>query len=332
MALARLLVSEPYQPTRHALIRETPFWIGRDATCQLVLTHPSVSKRHAVVRTRGDGFFVEDAGSKNGTLVNGVPAGPQALRHQDLITLGGLDLLFAEIDEKDLEADLGAEFDKIRTALRLASDLHAAGMLDAVLDQVMSGLMRLTQAERGFLLLGGPGRPLSMVRSVNIGDDELRAEAGSISSSAVERARQTGQPVAISNAADDTFFGARPSVNRLAIRTLVCVPMLDSAGAVTGLLYADSGSRQQGFTELDVEVLRSLAESASIALENARLQSEIERVLREASAALAQVENAALDESLQLSVRQALTSLSALRVKFSPDASPERRAGAVHEG
>lgn len=44
--------------------------IGR-ADCDVVLADPDVSRRHAVIRAIDGALAVEDAGSKNGTFVNG---------------------------------------------------------------------------------------------------------------------------------------------------------------------------------------------------------------------------------------------------------------------
>jgi pSer/pThr/pTyr-binding forkhead associated (FHA) protein len=44
---------------------------GRDATCDVPLDDPTVSRRHAALRQRGGELFVADLGSQNGTFVNG---------------------------------------------------------------------------------------------------------------------------------------------------------------------------------------------------------------------------------------------------------------------
>ena len=44
--------------------------LGRD-DCDVVLSDPEVSRRHAVVAEGPDGFTIEDLGSTNGTSVNG---------------------------------------------------------------------------------------------------------------------------------------------------------------------------------------------------------------------------------------------------------------------
>lgn len=65
------------------------FYVGRGRDCQLVLDDPMVSRRHLVLFRDTDGVTIEDLGSRNGTLVNGVRIeGPQRLASGDRITVG----------------------------------------------------------------------------------------------------------------------------------------------------------------------------------------------------------------------------------------------------
>jgi hypothetical protein len=69
--------------------------IGRDAGCDLVLTSPRVSRRHALVLVRDSEYVVEDIGSKNGTLLNGDPViGARPLHDGDRLTLADVELEF----------------------------------------------------------------------------------------------------------------------------------------------------------------------------------------------------------------------------------------------
>src|SRR5262245_4186368 len=58
-----------------ALPSEGELVIGRDATCQVVLEHPRISRRHARLRL-GAELSIEDLGSRNRTTVQGVPLEP----------------------------------------------------------------------------------------------------------------------------------------------------------------------------------------------------------------------------------------------------------------
>lgn len=65
--------------------------IGRDIRSAnlCIAGNDTVSRRHAVIRFTDNGFVIEDLGSTNGTIVDGVPVkGPVALKSQSLINLG----------------------------------------------------------------------------------------------------------------------------------------------------------------------------------------------------------------------------------------------------
>ncbi len=68
--------------------------VGRLPECEVVLSDSNVSRRHAELRRKGDGVFVTDLGSTNGTRVNGVPIREQLLASGDEISVGSTRLIF----------------------------------------------------------------------------------------------------------------------------------------------------------------------------------------------------------------------------------------------
>jgi FHA domain-containing protein/uncharacterized protein DUF1707 len=65
--------------------------IGRASECECVVTHPSVSRRHAELRRAGDAWLLRDLGSRNGTRVNGMRVTEEvAVRPGDQLNLGGV--------------------------------------------------------------------------------------------------------------------------------------------------------------------------------------------------------------------------------------------------
>lgn len=63
--------------------------IGRDASCQIVVDDPHVSRIHAEFIRRGDkDLIVRDLDSLNGVRVNGIPVKEQALNDGDKIQIG----------------------------------------------------------------------------------------------------------------------------------------------------------------------------------------------------------------------------------------------------
>ncbi len=67
--------------------------IGRGRGADAVLAEPTISRAHAAIGFQpGEGFFVQDLGSTNGTLLNGVRAERKALTDGDQIQMGRLQL------------------------------------------------------------------------------------------------------------------------------------------------------------------------------------------------------------------------------------------------
>lgn len=69
--------------------------IGRHETCALSLKHKEISRLHCTLQVEGDFVRLEDAGSLNGTLVNGKRVdGDVHLRPGDAVTVGPVTLYF----------------------------------------------------------------------------------------------------------------------------------------------------------------------------------------------------------------------------------------------
>ena len=58
------------------LVGDRPLGLGRESDNHFVLTDPGVSRHHARLVRRGDGWAIEDLGSANGTRVNGTVVPP----------------------------------------------------------------------------------------------------------------------------------------------------------------------------------------------------------------------------------------------------------------
>ena len=79
---------------RRVSLGEDPICIGRLPECDVVLSDPNVSRRHAEVRREGNDFVVVDLDSTNGTRVNGAGVRERRLTDGDEITVGSTTLRF----------------------------------------------------------------------------------------------------------------------------------------------------------------------------------------------------------------------------------------------
>jgi DNA-binding NtrC family response regulator len=94
----RLALEHP-DGRRHSLPHCEPLVIGSAPDCGLRLADPFVSSRHARVRFLKTGVYrIEDLGSTNGTLVDGVPVGRALLEPGMRVDVGGVRMTVTRID------------------------------------------------------------------------------------------------------------------------------------------------------------------------------------------------------------------------------------------
>lgn len=83
-------------------IQDDLITLGREATNKLVIADPSVSRQHAWVERKEDGYYLVDKNSSNGTFINGKKVSQQKLVHNDKISLGNASIVFE--DEEQVQA------------------------------------------------------------------------------------------------------------------------------------------------------------------------------------------------------------------------------------
>ncbi len=77
-------------------LERTPLIVGRTDDCDVRVVSSLVSRRHARIEPKEDGWQVEDLASKNGIRVNGQPVTRIMLNDGDLIDIGSLQLKFCD--------------------------------------------------------------------------------------------------------------------------------------------------------------------------------------------------------------------------------------------
>src|SRR3954447_1064756 len=136
--------------------------IGRGADADLVLALPELSREHALLFVDGAGASIADAGSRNGTFVNGEPVRDRrALAAGDVLSLGGARLRFefesADDATREIFASVGR--DNYGQIMQAGRDLHVdqRTVQEDGWDELFvgSGFGRLLVAVGGLIMLAG---------------------------------------------------------------------------------------------------------------------------------------------------------------------------------
>ncbi len=150
--------------------------------------------------------------------------------------------------------------------------------LDEVLCVVMDTIIRLTHAERGFLMLRDAQGVLSTMIARDWEQESINKSELAVSQTVIQRVLASGLPVLTTNAQADPRFGNQNSVISHNLRSILCVP-LKVKDALTGVIYADNRIRAGIFTQKEKDILTIFANHAAVALENARLFESVQQSL-----------------------------------------------------
>lgn len=289
-------------------LRSESVVIGRAKECDLVLLEEAVSRRHARILGRGDGYYVEDLGSRNGTFLNGnAIQQPTLLSHNDCIQLVDVALGFdgrpspgptedtsqpgsnrslprskrlaetvAQIDVGTFGADWthANAASKLEAVLELSRGLQDAYELDHVQEQLLDALFRiLVRMDRACLF-----RVEEHSERIRIAAMRSRGSSSDPSSTiaplawtVVEEALSQRQALLVSET--ETARNVQSSIHVPPTLSVMCAPLMDTSRAPLGALFVETSCAEQVFTHEDLDVLACVALLASRAVEQATLHS-----------------------------------------------------------
>ena len=282
---ARLkLVPDSAEATTEIVPGDQPVIIGRDPLSGVVLSEPSVSRRHAQLLQRDDALVLEDLGSAVGTYVNDERVTARILSDGDRVRFGR-QVQFEVVSEAIASLLESAGVDERSTGVRhlqelldVARQLNSAAVLPEVLAAVLRSAIRIMRAESGALALINADQKLEVVlRLPKVATPQVAQEESDLLKQAVR-----GRRTIASQAMHETLIGAATTVRpdmvaaplMVARRALAddssFVGRLDAVGA---LLVSRPASTQVVPRE-ELAIFESLAADAAMAIDSARLYKE----------------------------------------------------------
>lgn len=297
----RLLVLDPAGTRREVSVTSFPFRVGRQTGNELVLRDSRISRLQAQLTAANGSCFLEDLGSRHGTFVNGQRiSGLHPLSGKDAIDFGmpdsfklvylgdepTLEELIEQV-EKPAPATPGAQgLYHLGVLLEVARTLGSGLSLEDVLSAVVDAAIRITRTERGVLLLANDAGELKPMVARDAKGELIAPDQLKISSGVLKRVASSRRELIVSDTGDEAAVGQQASVASLSLLTIVAIPIeklpviasvdvtiTSEEAELLGVLYLDSRSPSAAFTDIDREVVRTLAREAANVIENARLFS-----------------------------------------------------------
>ncbi len=305
--------------------------IGRSSSVDLSVPDPSMSRRHARLKRTGTEWFVEDLGSRNGTMINGQRVvGARLVVAGDVLTVGSSQItvrrlngaspapaapaatpahtLFRPVSEMlgdvsptpfpdRVEGDVRRYAERLHLLTAVHQALGRSISLDELLELILDRAFDHLRPEDGaiFLRTGDDRYVCAARRSARRGE----VEPPVVSMHLVQEVAEKGQAALVLDTATDSRFNRAASLVAAGVRSLVAAPLLDPEGSL-GMIVLGSSLGVRQFTEEDMELLVALASVAAMRIRNVRLAEEAaERRRFEEELALARrIQQALLSDQL----------------------------------
>ena len=299
-----ILIQTPDGQTKTIPLSGSRLAVGRSSGVELSFPDDAgLSRQHFALEPAGDGWTVQDLGSKNGTFVNGIPLKARlALRPGDRVTAGHLAIVYdpdASAPAPGVVVFEGAEPDSPSTSTLVTS----LGDANRTIVVEPGGGAKPSAAMQALIHAGqelAENRPLAelfplildlSIQAVNaqrgvlllLENEDLVAKAHKgdgfrISTAVRDRVLGDKSSVLVRNAQLDDAYKLRVSIVEQKVHTMMAVP-LETKDRIIGLIYVDSPYILREFTKNDLSLLTVMANVAAIRIENARL-AEVEAAER----------------------------------------------------
>ena len=222
--------------------------------------------------------------------------------------------------KKNIDAGLKATLDdegtservkNLEAILNILNTINRSLILEDVLQLVLKNAIRLTNSERGFIVLKNETNELEYKLGLDSNNNELSEESFNVSNSVVNDVFLTGQSIFLEGAQSDNNFDPTKSILRLDLQTILCSPLITN-GKKIGVIYVDSKYLQKIKIREITGTFEILAGQAAAAIRNAQLyngQVATNAALQEANTQLIQAERKTLKSSIDAEIGQSLQGL-----------------------
>ena len=295
--------------------------IGRDSSNHLWAPDPALSRRHCVVVASGEQVSIRDLGSRNGTLVNGVPIEQQQMRHGDQIYIGDSVLLFLLNDDREYFNRNPVEFQDtaafagpplllraedalylqpekmsatlppsarrardLNSLLKIATGIGGIRDQDSLQWQLLGFIFDVVPAQRGAVLLCDHPDEFNSTAAW----DRVRGPGHpvQVSRTVVLRALKERVGMVVSDVLGNDALRQVKTLFESKVRSLLCVPLV-VADRVLGAIYLDTTSPTVQFDEEHLQVMTAVAGIASLAFDNVRHWEDLRQENQELRAEIA---------------------------------------------
>ena len=280
--------------------------IGRSPNNDIQVKDKSISRKHIKILRKEGKYFIEDLKSTNGAFVNGTQINPsQEVKVEEgaPISIGKIMFSLEKEHSGDISGILDSidsshdfiETDKIvlknrkkktRKNIELINNVSKVLMHSSNINEILERILNYVfdyfkTIDRGVIILfdnetGKISEVISRFKKSN--DDTIPMYSRAV----VNRVIEEGTAIVVSDTDFEDEVDLSESMKLMEIKSVMCVPLV-SRSQIRGVIYLDSISKPFKFQKEDLSALTALSGPAAIAIENATLYSNLEKIAEEST-------------------------------------------------
>jgi pSer/pThr/pTyr-binding forkhead associated (FHA) protein len=277
---ARLVATSGYLKGTVWALENGPLFMGRDASNQVEVSDPAVSRKHCSLSTLSSGAFeIADLDSHNGTSVNGTKVSRRTIGHGDRIRIGSSEYVFltgpddaampsgntltdtglltVHLDVSGLPSDasgVGRMARDLSAFFKIANVINSTRDVQALQRELLVLISEVIPAAEAAIVLQATRndlpRPLCTWNRKGLTQTEMIIREEPVQQAIWERC------AVFSAASGDA-----------ATEHVLCVPLV-AVERILGVIYLSSPTTSAAFTEEHAYFLSSISRIAAVTLEN----------------------------------------------------------------
>ncbi len=143
--------------------------------------------------------------------------------------------------------------------------LDKTSKLYSLIDSTLQRFIKLTGAQRGFLILVNDKGEFEIKISRNFDNKDELLESVNFSKSILNKLVTEKTPILTHNASDDSNIDLSNSILSMSLKSIICVPLIVKDNLI-GAIYLENNEISGQFTNKHLESLEDFAYRASISI------------------------------------------------------------------
>lgn len=259
---------------RISLFEAKSYVVGRAPTCDIVIDHPTVSRRHCLISFQEGQWCIRDLNSTNGLTCLDNRQPKLYLEQRLVFQIGSVTCVLQAKTAQELTVSLNRRLWSQRQLRSLQGKWRTANDINALLPSLQFNLAQILGSDRCAVVLLNDRQELALATDF---PGWLNPTDFDGTSTLINAAIEHKRPYVVNNAQLHQTLKDRDSVQKAQIKAAFAYP-IELDGEVIAVIYADSLESQHYFTDYDIDLIDNFSGMLALQLQLKTLDHHLDEL------------------------------------------------------